>query len=94
MHFARLPSDVVELILQHRAASRIQRTFRTLAYRHVREHEWRRVRRDLLRCLRVAQFDTLQRNSRIRREWTHELASWRCGDEAIEIHAEVVAGWW
>ena len=90
-----LPDDVVELILQHRAAMVVQRAWwRVWHYGYARRTEaWRRV------CAHVgvAWRRRLVGYAHVRREWRGEPHTWEATDEttlrAIAREAEVDGLW-
>ena len=75
-HALALPYDIQELIDHHIAASAIQAMFRAASYRHVYHCEWPNLRKLLVKCVTVEEFDELGYNSGVRREWRSEPASW------------------
>lgn len=88
-----LPTEVQDLILEHRAALLVQHTWlRWSRYRHARREAWRRVRDRLGVNLwrRVIPF------SLVRREWRLEPDSWAIADANVlqEIIEETRLGLW
>lgn len=71
-----LPSDVVELIVRHASAMRIQAVFRIHMYRHAKKRAFARLRRVISSSLNGPQFDELSRQSLVRREWRCDPNAW------------------
>lgn len=70
----RLPDDVIEIILRHRAAARIQLRWRwSRLFAHARSPVWPKVRSHLET---VEAWRELFVYSLVRREWRHEPTSW------------------
>lgn len=86
---ADLPADVVELIVAHHAASRLQRAWtRWRLYAHARRPAWRAVR------LPTAAWRALFPYARVRREWRVEPESWRAPEDLDAVVREARAGLW
>ena len=86
-----LPPELVELVVLHCSAMRIQRIFRKHQFSHARLPIWGLLRARLCASMRRHQFDDLQRNAAVRKEWKNEPESWMDADKAtLEcIHDEV-----
>lgn len=89
-----LPLDLVELILQHRAALLVQRRWwRLTHYAHARRPIWSNVRRHL--CA-IGGWPALVAFPMVRREWRRESASWLTTDALMVegIRHEARIGLW
>ena len=87
----RLPGDLQELVLQHRAASTIQRALcRFFFYAHARNAAWSSVRARL----GAASVRALCGYAQVRREWRTELASWLAAAEPAVLCGECAEGLW
>lgn len=90
----RLPSDVHDLILRHRAALLVQRRWlRHVHYAHARYPGWPVVRANL-QSLGV--WKTLFPYAHVRREWRSEPLSWLFVDDGVAacLRREVRMGLW
>ena len=69
-----LPDDIIELIIQHYCAKKIQKSFRNYMFRFARHGRWR----EWLRLVSVKDgfFDLLCKYYWVRHEWVVELDSW------------------
>ena len=69
-----LPDDLVELIIQHKFATQIQRIFRNFMFRFTRQKKWKEFM--ILTANRREFFAKLCKYYWIRREWLTEIDSW------------------
>ena len=91
----RMSRDAAELVLMHAACATLQKSWRRALFAHARRPEWPALRRHVSRRLRPCEFDVLQRNALVRREWRHECDSWFASESDCRvIHDEVTAGLW
>ena len=75
-----LPPELQDLVLQHRAASRVQREWvRYTHYRHARRADWSGTRRFLTPVV----VRTLAPYADVRREWRREASSWNGMDRMV-----------
>lgn len=92
----RLPDEIIDLVLKHRAALAVQRAYRRYdRFGHTKRRGWGEVRRHLTETDRVA-YEALALAAGVRREWRCEAASWFAADSSI-LHllvAEVREGLW
>ena len=89
-----LPHDIIELIVQHWAAMRLQRRWiRFSHYGHARKRSWPTVRAHLSH---LGAWPRLISYPRIRREWRSECESWLHADDgvAIAVGLEAQNGHW
>jgi len=89
-----LPKEVWRLVLEHRAALVLQRSWvRYTLYSHARDPRWNDTRAHL-RTLDA--WPELLRFAHVRREWRHELPSWStaCFEVMVLIRAEAHSGLW
>ena len=69
-----LPDDIIELIIHHNVASKIQKIFRNFMFRFTKQKKWKEFM--ILTASRRDFFAKLCNYYWIRREWLTELDSW------------------
>ena len=94
-----LPRDVVDMIVEHACAMRIQGAFVRRKFRHARLARFAPLRRRLLAALDLDELNDLSSSALVRREWRCEPQSWIDEFDADQhtLHtlvAEVRSGLW
>lgn len=88
------PADIVQLILEHSAASKLQYKFRVWQMRHVNLNSWPSLRCKLVANVSRKGFDTLTQNALVRREWRSEPYSWIASVDIDAIIKEIEEKLW
>ena len=74
--FSQLSDDINHLIYQHLCIKKIQKNIRKFLLSHTKNEFWTELKYTLMVMLHYRDFDDLQKNMSIRREWKREAQSW------------------